>query len=39
MSDEQAKPYVAGLNSDARKAPVRVAFITRRTSPAVRALR
>lgn len=29
--------YVAGLNSDARQAPVRVAFITRRTSPAVRA--
>ncbi len=28
--------YVAGLNSDARKAPVRVAFVTRRTSPAVR---
>ncbi len=30
------KPYVGDLNSDARKAPVRVAFITRRTSPAVR---
>lgn len=29
--------YVAGLNSDQRKAPVRVAFVTRRTSPAVRA--
>jgi hypothetical protein len=29
--------YTAGLNSDARKAPVRVAFVTRRTSPAVRA--
>ncbi len=28
--------YVAGLNSDARKAPVRLAFVTRRTSPAVR---
>ncbi len=28
--------YVAGLQSDARKAPVRVAFVTRRTSPAVR---
>lgn len=27
--------YVADLNSDARKAPVRVAFITRRTSAAV----
>ncbi len=35
MSDEP-KPYVAGLNSDVRKAPVRVAFITRRTSAAVR---
>ncbi len=30
------KPYVGDLNSDARKAPVRVAFVTRRTSPAVR---
>ncbi len=28
--------YVAGLQSDVRKAPVRVAFVTRRTSPAVR---
>jgi hypothetical protein len=36
MSDAP-KPYVAGLNSDVRKAPVRVAFITRRTSPAVQA--
>jgi quinol-cytochrome oxidoreductase complex cytochrome b subunit len=35
VSDEP-KPYVAGLNSDVRKAPVRVAFITRRTSAAVR---
>jgi hypothetical protein len=34
MSD--SPKYIAGLNSDARKAPVRVAFITRRTSPAVR---
>jgi hypothetical protein len=34
MSD--APKYVAGLNSDQRKTPVRVAFITRRTSPAVR---
>jgi hypothetical protein len=34
MSDAP-KPYLAGLNSDVRKAPVRVAFITRRTSPAV----
>ena len=37
MSDAP-KPYVAGLNSDVRKAPVRVAFVTRRTSPAVRAV-
>jgi quinol-cytochrome oxidoreductase complex cytochrome b subunit len=35
MSDE-SKRYIAGMNSDVRKAPVRVAFITRRTSPAVR---
>jgi hypothetical protein len=32
MSD---KDFIAGMNSDARKAPVRVAFVTRRTSPAV----
>lgn len=36
MSD-QPQRYVAELNSDARKAPVRVAFITRRTSAAVQA--
>ncbi|HWR37782.1 MAG TPA: hypothetical protein VN622_18110 [Clostridia bacterium] len=35
MSDEQ-KPFVAGIDSDQRKAPVRVAFVTRRTSPAVK---
>lgn len=35
MSD--AKNFVAALDSDARKSPVRVAFITRRTSPQVRA--
>ena len=29
------KDFTAGMNSDARKSPVRVAFITRRTSPAV----
>jgi menaquinol-cytochrome c reductase cytochrome b/c subunit len=29
------KTYVAGLNSDARKAKTRIAFVTRRTSPAV----
>jgi menaquinol-cytochrome c reductase cytochrome b/c subunit len=32
MSD---KDFLAGMNSDARKSPVRVAFVTRRTSPAV----
>jgi Cytochrome b(C-terminal)/b6/petD len=32
MSD---KDFIAAMNSDARKSPVRVAFITRRTSPAV----
>ena len=30
------KDFVAGMNSDARKAPVRVAFVTRRVSAAVR---
>ncbi len=35
---KDAPKYVAGLDSDARKAPVRVAFVTRRTSPAVRAV-
>ncbi len=35
MSNEQ-KPYVAGIASDQRKAPVRIAFVTRRTSPAVK---
>ncbi len=34
----EPKRYVAGLESDVRKAPVRVAFVTRRTSPAVRAV-
>jgi hypothetical protein len=33
MSDQ--KDFVAGMESDYRKAPVRVAFVTRRTSPAV----
>ena len=32
MSDQD---FIAGMNSDARKAPVRVAFVTRRTSSAV----
>jgi menaquinol-cytochrome c reductase cytochrome b/c subunit len=35
MSEER-KDFVAGLSSDARKTPVRVAFVTRRTSPAVK---
>lgn len=35
MSEPQ-KPYVAGLGSDQRKNPVRLAFVTRRTSPAVK---
>lgn len=34
MSDRN---FVVGVESDARKAPVRVAFITRRTSPQVKA--
>jgi menaquinol-cytochrome c reductase cytochrome b/c subunit len=34
MSDQ--KDFVAGFDSNARKAPVRVAFVTRRTSPQVR---
>ena len=32
----ESKEFRAGLESDYRKAPVRVAFVTRRTSPAVR---
>jgi menaquinol-cytochrome c reductase cytochrome b/c subunit len=31
------KPFVAAVESDGRKAPVRVAFVTRRTSPQVKA--
>jgi hypothetical protein len=34
MSDP--KDFVAGMESDYRKTPVRVAFVTRRTSPAVK---
>ena len=39
MSDpkDKNKDFVAGIASDARKAPVRVAFITRRTSAQVKA--
>jgi len=36
MSDD--KRFVAGVNSDVRKAPVRVAFVTRRTSAQVPAV-
>ena len=42
MSPEDQKPpagppeFVAEINSDAQKAPVRLAFLTRRTSPQVR---
>ena len=32
----EPKDFIAGLASDARKSPVRVAFVTRRTSPQVR---
>jgi hypothetical protein len=35
MSDQ--KPFEANVESDSRKAPVRVAFVTRRTSPQVKA--
>ena len=35
MSD--SKDFVAGIGSDARKSPVRVAFVTRRTSAQVKA--
>ena len=34
MSDQ--KDFIAGFDSNARKAPVRVAFVTRRTSPQVK---
>jgi menaquinol-cytochrome c reductase cytochrome b/c subunit len=34
MSEQ--KPFVAAVESDSRKAPVRVAFVTRRTSPQVK---
>jgi quinol-cytochrome oxidoreductase complex cytochrome b subunit len=33
----ETKPFVATVESDARKAPLRVAFVTRRTSPQVKA--
>jgi menaquinol-cytochrome c reductase cytochrome b/c subunit len=34
---EQPKKFTAAMGSDARKSPVRVAFVTRRTSPQVKA--
>jgi hypothetical protein len=34
MSDQE--DYVAGFDSDAKKTPIRIAFITRRTSPQVK---
>src|SRR5437667_4567271 len=37
MSGPDSKDFVAGVGSDARKAPVRVAFVTRRTSAQVKA--
>ena len=39
MSDPkpEPKPFEASVESDSRKAPVRVAFVTRRTSPQVKA--
>jgi menaquinol-cytochrome c reductase cytochrome b/c subunit len=33
---DETKPFVAAVESDARKAPLRVAFVTRRTSPQVK---
>src|ERR1022692_2866606 len=32
----EPKDYIASMNSDSRKAPVRVAFVTRRSSPHVK---
>jgi quinol---cytochrome c reductase cytochrome c subunit, bacillus type len=37
MSDPKPEPFEASVESDSRKAPVRVAFVTRRTSPQVKA--
>jgi quinol---cytochrome c reductase cytochrome c subunit, bacillus type len=37
MSDPPSKDFIAGVGSDQRKAPVRVAFVTRRTSAQVKA--
>ena len=37
MSDAGKKDFVAGISSDQRRSPVRVAFVTRRTSAQVKA--
>ena len=37
MSDPDKKDFVTGVSSDQRKSPVRVAFVTRRTSAQVKA--
>ena len=37
MSTPEPKKFTAAMDSDARKSPVRVAFVTRRTSPQVKA--
>ena len=37
MSTPDSKDFVASVGSDARKAPVRIAFVTRRTSAQVKA--
>jgi len=37
MSDPKDRDFVAGVGSDQRKSPVRVAFVTRRTSAQVKA--
>ena len=37
MNTPEPKKFTAAMDSDARKSPVRVAFVTRRTSPQVKA--
>ncbi len=36
MTETEPKEFVASIDSDSRRTPVRVAFVTRRTSPQVR---
>src|SRR5579864_9254731 len=36
MSEANGKDFVTGLDSNARRSPTRVVFVTRRTSPAVK---